>query len=154
MEEVYIGTWYVVYWYVFVYHLSRIYIAYNTTIYSHLYNDTGDLFVLDPRDEKYMKRGGKSYKSRFKHGGIEVSSAKDMLSIGLIFRNVTAKQRFDLKSGKVKLDDSFWSSLSDEKLEEYKRRDDILSQFTSSGQLYASHLRLKHLFVQMKAKYF
>ena len=123
-------------------------------MYSDLYYNTGDLFVLDPCDEKYMKRGGKSYKSRFKHGGIKISAQDDMLSIGLIFRNATAKQRFDLKSGKVKLDHSFWSSLSEEKVEEYKRRDDILRQFTTSGQLYASHLRLKHLFIQMKAKYF
>ena len=101
-----------------------------------------------------MKRGGKWYKTRFKHGGIKISSDEDMLSIGLIFRCVTGKQQFDCKTGLVKLDNAFWKSLTEEKKNEYYRREQILNQFTSSGQLNDCHLHLKELFLQMSTKYF
>ena len=113
-----------------------------------------DLMILDPRDEKMMLRGGKKYKTYFKHGGVKISSTDDLLSLGLIFRSVTAKQQFDPKTGHFIITEEFWNSLSSKKKQEYNRRERKLKEVTRSGALETSHERLKKLFDEMRAIYF
>lgn len=115
----------------------------------------GDLFILDPRDEKMMLRPGDAFPTKFKHGAVKVKKSDgDLLSIGLIFRSVTAKAFFDSETSKFVITPEFWNGLTEEKKNEYLRRDAILDIYTKSGQLKDSYLRLKHIFDGMLTRHF
>ena len=112
----------------------------------------GDLFILDPRDEMMMMSGD-NHKSKWKHGDIKVKR-EDGLSIGLIFRTVTAKQQFDLVTGKFVITPEFWDRLSIEKKSEYEHRDEILDEFEANGGLEESYEKVKGLFDRMYSDFF
>lgn len=122
----------------------------------------GDLFILHPSDEKMMKRSGKKYPTKWKHGNVKTKkNQSDYLSFSLIFRNVCAKQQFD-ETGRLLYDRSgllidsveWWNSLSKAQQDKYNEREVVWNHFISSGEMESTYLRLRKLCDGMKCRHF